>query len=305
MESAFPLLFGAVAAVAAVAAAAGIGSLRRSGDPVLRRLQPRGEDGVAAEGALRVRRVAEPLPAASGDDKVPRLRRRLGWAGLRGARAPQLFLLTKAVLAASGLFGFAAANATRAEPIRMGIVVALCIGAVGFFLPNLWLSGRISARQARIDRSLPDALDLLVTCVEAGLGLDGAMQRVSDEIALAHPILSGELRLAFLEVKAGISRSLAFRRLAERTGSQELRALAATLAQTELFGTSIGAALRTQAEGIRIRRMQRAEERAAYVSVKMSLPLVLCILPALLAVVVGPAIVNIVTHLLPMMGGGR
>jgi tight adherence protein C len=186
----------------------------------------------------------------------------------------------------------------------MAVPLALGATAAGFFLPNLWLHAQIAERLRKIERALPDTLDLLVTCVEAGLGLDAAMQRVADETALAFPVLSSELRLAFLEVKAGIPRMEALRRLAERTGAQELRSLAATLVQTEMFGTSVGAALRVQAEGIRIRRMQRAEELAAYIAVKMTFPLIVFILPSLFVVVVGPAIVNISERLFPLLGGG-
>jgi tight adherence protein C len=215
-----------------------------------------------------------------------------------------VFLLVKAVLAVGSVAGFTVYSTMRAEPVKMAVPIALLLSAAGFFLPNAWLRSRVLARQRQLDRGLPDALDLLVTCVEAGLGLDAAMQRVADEIALAWPLLSRELRLAFLEVKAGIARMEAFRRLADRTGSAELRSLAATLNQTEMFGTSVGAALRVQAEGIRIRRMQRAEELAAYIAVKMTFPLIVFILPSLFVVVVGPAIVNISERLFPLLGGG-
>ncbi len=280
-------------------------TLRRSADPALRRLRAAtAAVGAGGEQAIRLQAAFPALDAASMTDQAAsRLRQQLVWAGIRGAQAPQLFLASKIVLVFVGLGSFAALNAARAEPIQMGLPIAAWIGGIGFFLPNLWLRSRVASRQAQIDRSLPDALDLLVTCVEAGLALDGALQRVSEEIALAHPLLSRELRQVFLEIKAGIQRVAAFRRMADRTGSPELRSLSATLAQTEMFGTSVGAALRVQAEGIRIRRMQRAEEKAAYVSVKMSLPLVVCILPALFAIVLGPAIVNIVEKLFPAIGG--
>jgi tight adherence protein C len=136
-------------------------------------------------------------------------------------------------------------------------------------------------------------MDLLVTCVEAGLGLDAAMARVSEEMTLASPILATELNHTFLEVQAGIPRADSFRRLAERTGVEDLRALSAMLIQTDIFGTSVARALRVHSDGMRVKRMQRAEEKAAMVSVKMTIPLVLCILPSLIAVVMGPAVVMI------------
>jgi len=174
--------------------------------------------------------------------------------------------------------------------------LALVLAALTFFLPNLWLRGKIGERQTAIERALPDAMDLLVTCVEAGLGLDAAINRVSEEMTLAAPLLSEELRHTSLEIQAGVPRADGFRRLAERTGVEDLRALAAVLIQTDMFGSSIARALRTQSESMRIRRAQRAEEKAAMVSVKMTIPLIMCILPSLIAVVMGPAIAMIVRN---------
>ncbi|ABS28142.1 type II secretion system F family protein [Anaeromyxobacter sp. Fw109-5] len=300
-----------VLAVASIGAAAR--SFRAAADPAVRRLRE-GSDPhsvplaavVAGERLEAATHEASRRGAATTDeDAESRLRRQLVWAGFRSMRAPKLFVGAKAVLSFGLLLGFLAVNAARAEPVPFALGIAVWLAGAGFFLPNLWLSSRIANRLRQIDRALPDALDLLVTCVEAGLGLDAALQRVSGEIALAWPLLSSELRLTFLEVRAGIPRMDGFRRLAARTGSPELRALAATLTQTELFGTSIASALRVQAEGIRIRRMQRAEERAAYVAVKMTLPLILCILPSLFAVIIGPAAINIMKTLMPMLGGQR
>jgi tight adherence protein C len=231
------------------------------------------------------------------------VRLRLARAGLRRDNALQSFLAAKAVLAFTALGAFLWMNARLVEPVPHAMLFAVVVAAAGFYAPNLWLSSRTATRQRAIERGLPDSLDLLVTCVEAGLGLDAALQRVADEVRLAWPGLSGELQTTFLEVRAGIPRVEAFRRLAARTGVRDLKSLSATLTQTELFGTSVALALRIQAEGIRVRRMQRAEEKAAYVAVKMTLPLILCILPSLMAVVVGPAMLNITTKLLPMLGG--
>jgi tight adherence protein C len=156
--------------------------------------------------------------------------------------------------------------------------------------------------QKRISRALPDTLDLLVTCVEAGLSVEAALARVVQEVALNAPILAGELQQTMLEIRAGVARGEAFRRLAARTGLEELRSLAATLIQTELFGTSISRALRVQAAGMRVRRTHRAEEKAATVATKMLIPLILCILPSLFSVIMGPAAVRIVRTLLPSLG---
>src|SRR6185369_17174063 len=135
-------------------------------------------------------------------------------------------------------------------PMDMVVPVWTCI--VAFFLPNLWLSSKVKERQTQIERALPDAMDLLVTCVEAGLALDSAISRVSEEIGLASQVLGAELNLTFLEVQAGIQRPDAFRRLADRTGVEDLRSLSAMLIQTDMFGTSVSRALRVHADGMRI-----------------------------------------------------
>jgi tight adherence protein C len=239
--------------------------------------------------------MARPTQAA----QLSRLRGRLVQAGLRSQRAMEAFLASKILLAAGSTLAFLQINARFASglafPLDAAVAVWLC-GAT-FFLPNLWLGSRIKARQVRLEQSLPDAMDLLVTCVEAGLGLDAALARVAEEMDLAAPLLAGELQLTFLEIQAGVPRREAFRRLAERTGVEDLRQLSAVLAQTELFGTSITRALRVHADSMRVKRMYRAEEKAAMVGVKMTLPLVMCILPSLVAVILGPAIVSIYQNL--------
>jgi tight adherence protein C len=247
-----------------------------------------------SQGLTPIARLAQPV----GEEELHLLRGKLARAGYRSASATQLFLASKVILALLFLAGVLWANAVRLEPIPMVSAWAVVLAGAGFLLPNLWLEDRVRARMTAIDRGLPDALDLLVTSVEAGLGLDASLQRVATEVALAQPVLAEELTLTFLEVKAGVARTDAFRRLANRTGVQDLKTLAATLNQTDLFGTSVAAALRIQAEGMRVRRMQRAEERAAMLSVKMTMPLVLCFLPSLMAVLIGPAIVNIAVYFL-------
>ncbi len=298
-SEALALLLGALVMVALASTAAGIATFRDRGADVARLLRIDPNDPVAA---LTIRPIAVGEEPVEPEAKT-RLRRQLVQAGYRKPSAPEMFVASKGLLAVVGLGTVVVAHALRAEPVPNAPQLALLATGAGFFLPNVWLKSRRETRLRKIDRGLPDALDLLVTCVEAGLGLDAAMQRVADETALAFKILSAELRLASLEVKAGIPRIEALRRLAERTGSEELRGLAATLAQTEMFGTSVGAALRIQADGIRIRRMQRAEEKAAFISVKMTFPLVVCILPSLFVVVVGPAVVQIAESLFPALQG--
>jgi tight adherence protein C len=233
-------------------------------------------------------------------EELSRLRQKLFHAGLRGPRAMEGFLIAKVLLAVVLTVAFYQINGRlqRQLTFPVDLAVAVWICGAGFFLPHLWLRSRVRSRQLLITNALPDAMDLMVTCVEAGLSLDAAISRVSQEIGLAAPILGSELNLTFLEIQAGIRRADAFRRLAERTGVDELRSLSAMLIQTEIFGTSVARALRVHSEGMRIRRMQTAEEKAAMVGVKMTFPLVLCILPSLIAIVVGPAIVSITEKLL-------
>src|SRR5580693_1216597 len=164
---------------------------------------------------------------------------------------------------------------------------ALIIGAV---IPEIWLLSRISARQHRLRRGLPDALDLLVICVEAGLGLDQAMVRVSQELKVVHRELSDELQMVNLEMRVGKSRIEALRELARRTGLDDIKSLVAMLTQTERFGTSISQSLRVHSDDLRTRRRQRAEELSAKTTVKMVPPLVLFIFPALMVVILGPAV---------------
>jgi tight adherence protein C len=264
---------------------------RLSPSPDLPELSIERKDQVArlmARGLTPLAKLATPQGG-----ELSEISRKLAHAGYRSPYAVQLFLGAKVLLALAFLAAALWINAVRLQPIPFMPVWGVALATAGLFLPNVWLAARARERKRTINEGLPDALDLLVTCVEAGLGLDAALQRVAGEIALARPILAEELALTFLEVKAGAKRSEAFRSLANRTGVQDLKTLAATLIQTDLFGTSVAKALRIQAEGMRIRRMQDAEERAAVLSVKMSFPLVLCFLPALIAVILGPVWINI------------
>jgi tight adherence protein C len=170
-------------------------------------------------------------------------------------------------------------------------VVAL---GLGYLLPDMWLSWRVAARQHRIRRALPDALDLLVICVEAGLGLDQAMMKVSQDMKVSHTELSEELQLVNLEMRVGKTRIEALRELARRTGVDDIKALVAMLIQTERFGTSIAQSLRVYSDDMRLKRRQRAEEMSAKTAVKMVPPLVFFIFPALMVVILGPAVLTII-----------
>jgi tight adherence protein C len=239
------------------------------------------------------------LVKPSEGEELSRIQRSLVHAGYRTDNAVEIFLGVKLLLPPLVIIGLWQIDSHLATPMELppAIAIAVIATALMFFLPNMWLSGQIGKRQALIEEALPDSMDLLVTCVEAGLSLDAAMSRVAQELELVAPLLAQEMKQTLLEIQAGVRRSDAFHRLSNRTGVEDLRTLSAMIIQTELFGTSVARALRVHAEGMRTKRMQRAEEQAAMVSVKMTVPLILCILPSLMAVVIGPAVAMITSRM--------
>jgi len=184
---------------------------------------------------------------------------------------------------------------------RHSPILILAIAAIaGYMLPELWLMRRIRSRQHRLRLGVPDCLDLLVICVEAGLGLDQGMLRVSEELYLTHKELSEELQQVNAEIRLGKTRAEALRDLAFRTGLEDIKSLVAMLVQTERFGTSIAQSLRVHSDDLRTKRRQRAEEMAGKVSIKMIPVLIFFIFPALLAVTVGPAVITIWRQIVSM-----
>jgi tight adherence protein C len=180
-------------------------------------------------------------------------------------------------------------------------IIFLLAIVLGFMLPEIWLLWRIQVRQRLLRLALPDALDLLVICVEVGLGLDQSLIRVSQELKIVHPELSDELQMVNFEMRVGKTRLEALRELARRTGLEDLKALVAMLIQTERFGTSIGQSLRIYSDELRTRRRQSAEEMSAKTTVKMVPALVAFIFPALLVVILGPALISLMRQLLPAL----
>ena len=179
----------------------------------------------------------------------------------------------------------------------------LAVGALGYYLPNLVLSRLVFVRQREIFENFPDAADLLMVCVEAGLGLDAALVKVTEEMRLKSEALAEELHLLNLELRAGSSRDKALRNFAQRTGVEEVTNFATMLIQADRFGTSIGDSLRVFSDMLRTKRRMRAEEMAAKIPLKLLFPMVLCIFPALLLVLLGPAFIQIYRILLPTLGG--
>ncbi len=237
-----------------------------------------------------------------------RMRSELTRAGFRSAKALQIMVgvrIALAIVLPLLLVGLATTTRNAAFIARVPGIVALGITAVaGFYLPSIYLAQRIRRRQRQLMEAFPDAMDMLVVCVEAGLGLDSAIQRVGQELIHSHPELAIEFSLLSLELRAGKSRDEALRALAARTGLEEVQALTALLIQAEHFGTSIATALREHSDEMRLRRIQRAREKAAKLPVKLLFPVLFLIFPALFLIILGPAVVRIYQGFMSQFGGG-
>ncbi|MEJ5364654.1 MAG: type II secretion system F family protein [Desulfosoma sp.] len=232
-------------------------------------------------------------------------RRKFLQAGFRSETAVAVYWGMRVLLAVALCLGFLALRVAvfKLMPAAWTTVIAVLAALVGFYLPTLWLALRIAWRRERIHRGLPDALDLLVVCVEAGLGLDAALARVGDELALTNKVLSDEFKLYGLELRAGKPRREALRNLSLRTDLPDMKSLVTLLIQTDKFGTSVAQTLRVYADSIRTTRRQKAEEMAAKIPVKLVFPLILFILPALFVVLAGPAAISIFRALMHVAGG--
>jgi len=229
------------------------------------------------------------------ESDLSNLRKRFLTAGIRHPGAPGIFwgarVLFAVLLPALVFFGVLVAD-HKLMPLHI-LLILLAVAAVGFYLPEVVLDLRIRWRKEQIVRGFPDALDLLVVCVEAGMGIDAAINRVAEEIRLSSPVLSDEFRLLNLELRAGKARADALRNLGTRTDVEEVRSFATLLIQTDRFGTSVAQALRVHSDAMRTQRYQKAEELAAKLPVKLMFPLILFIFPAIIVVIVGPAAIQI------------
>jgi tight adherence protein C len=241
-----------------------------------------------------VKRVGEKAPRSMKE--LGPLRQRLVQAGFRRDEALTIFFGIRIVFAL-GLFLLFSTSIV----MRPNLLLAMGGLGIGYILPGMGLARLAKRRAHRIRLSLADALDLMVVSVEAGLGLDQALQRVGAELAFAYPDLSSELRLVNLELRAGKPRAEALRNLGERSGVDDLNSLMTMLIQTDKFGTSVAQSLRVYSETLRTKRRQRAEEAAAKTGVKMVFPLVFCIFPAIWVVTIGPAAIKFITVLFPII----
>jgi tight adherence protein C len=263
------------------------------GDEVQEEKKPRLQNFVSF-----LKRVGEKAPRSAKE--LGSLRLRLVQAGYRRDEALTIFFGIRVLFSLTLFALFSTSIITRPN-----MTLALGGLALGYLLPGMVLARVAKRRAHRIRLSLADALDLLVVSVEAGLGLDQALQRVAVELAFAYPDLSDELRLINLELRAGKPRPEALRNLADRTGVDDLSSLVTMLIQTDKFGTSVAQSLRVYSETLRTKRRQRAEEAAAKTGVKMVFPLVFCIFPVIWIVTIGPAAIRFVTVLFPLMESTR
>jgi len=233
------------------------------------------------------------------EEHKQKLRERLMQAGFYGAASGSLFLVFRALLiaGAAGL-GFLISRFGGDLSVPQGLLAGTVCGIVATIGPGLWLDRLKHARQTQIRRSLPDALDVLVVCLQGGLSVMAAMSRVARELAAAHPLLAVEIKIAERQMQMGQSAAEALRGIADRFDLEELRGMAAVVKQAERVGSSVASALEVFAETLRLKRSQQAEEMAAKAAVKMLFPTLLCIFPAIFVVILGPAAIQVYDKLI-------
>jgi tight adherence protein C len=256
-------------------------------------LRAQARESVAAKMMEKVAPLAIRPAMPKNSAEMSKLRIKLAAGGFRKENAPTLFLASKTVVGVAMAAAIAVYQVGKGAEFSHVFGLAIFGAAIGFMAPNIWLAMAMKKRGELIRNGLPDSLDLLVITVESGLALDGAIQRVGDEMKNVHPALSEEFQIATREAQMGIPRGEALDNLAERTQVPEMKSLIAIVNQAEKFGTSIAKALRHQADALRTKRRQAAEERAQKTAVKLMAPLILFIFPAIFVVLVGPAALRI------------
>ena len=270
-----------------------------------------GAGGAEAVWTERMAKVAQPfmrlsLPEEGWERSA--LRTRFMTAGWRHPSAPTLYFAAKTLLALllpalGGLAAVTLGSGQQGVTGRGWLYLLLAVAALGYYLPNALLTRTVTARQRDVFEHLPDALDLLTVCVEAGLSLERALAKVAAEVHLKSVVLAQELQLVLMEMRAGFSKEKALRNLALRSGVEDVDTLVAMLIQSERFGTSMGDSLRVHAENLRSKRSLMAEEAAAKIGLKLLFPLIFCIFPTLMLVLLGPAALQMFKVLLPTLHG--
>jgi tight adherence protein C len=311
----FMMILAVLAALAVLSLAGSIYFAMKRRDPAYRRLMRLSGRSSGADGehqpALGLRsqlqqglnglinRMAE-LSKPKQSWQMSKLQAQLVQAGYRSPMAANIMLAVRLFLAVIfPLLVFVSPLLAKAKP---SMIPVFLIGAaiVGFMLPNYYVRGKVSSRQQKISRELPDVLDLLAISVEAGLGLDAAISRVSKEMAVSSPTLGAELKFTSLELRAGIPRAMALKNLGARCGVDEVTSLVAMLNQADRFGVSVGRSLRVHSDTVRTKRRQKVEEMAAKIPLKLLFPVLFLIFPAIMAVMAGPAILKVMES----FGGG-
>jgi tight adherence protein C len=228
------------------------------------------------------------------EDDINYIQKKLARAGYRDKNATTIYYGLKVSCAAAlpAAFYLFKILTFKIMPYQYFMAILVILAIIGFYLPNVLLNNQIARRKETLLAGFPEALDLMVVCVEAGIGMDSAVSRVGEEMKLTNKPLSEEFRLMNLELRAGKSRRDALKNLAMRTDLEEISSLTTLLIQTDKFGTSVGPALRVHSDGMRTRRYQKAEELAAKLPVKLVVPLIFCIFPALFVVIMGPSIIQ-------------
>ncbi|MBN3826922.1 type II secretion system F family protein, partial [Burkholderia sp. Ac-20384] len=265
-------------------------------------------DDMASRWVAKLVELSTPISKLSvpkeGWENSP-LRIRLMNAGWRNQSAAALYFTAKTALAlglpCAALLVLITTSLGDERAILSLILVAFA--GIGYYIPNIVLSQRVKVRQQKIFEDFPDALDLLTVCVEAGLGLDAALMKVSEELRFSSEVVASELDLLLLEMRSGFTKETALRNLALRTGVEDIESFCAMLIQADRFGTSISESLRVLSDMLRTRRRMRAEERAAKIALKLLFPLIFCIFPALMLVLLGPAMIHVYRVLLPTFVG--
>ena len=299
LRTLFPIILAVLAFLLGLAIALLIGGLL---DPLKQRVGAvKNEQAARVDSAGSVagilNRIGGILSPKKGKKRT-NITRQLELAGYRSANAFRFFFAFRLI----GVIGVPLilltwAGLSSALAVGDAMLYSVAGAAIAYVVPDMWLSRRVRGRQRRLRHALPDALDLMVVCTEAGLGLNAAIQRVADEIEIQHPEMSDELKLVMMQIRAGMDNRSALKDLQERTGLEEIRSFVTTLMQSLRFGTSIADSLRVFSEDMRDKRLQRAQEQAAKLSVKMLGPIAVFILPAFLLVAMGPAIFSMMRAL--------
>ena len=304
-------VFLAIAAIAWLAVEYLLGNRSRAEERLEDFRDPAARKRREEQGGLSMSKLlASAAPALSkfqpkNEQEHSKLKLELSYAGFRSDNAPSVYIALRVIGGVVGLFLGAGIGLFTGGANMTAVVKTVITAGTLFYMPTLILMWMAKKRKEQIFLGLPDCLDLMVVCVEAGLGLDQAMRKVAEEMRKSFRVISEEFGIANMQLQMGRGRTQVLQELGIRSGVDELRALASILIQADKFGSSIAQALRVQSDSMRTRRKQIAEEKAAKTAVKLIFPLVLFIFPGIFVVLVGPAAITMVREMLPVMGGGR